>query len=125
MSEIKEFVCIRCPLGCNVKAEVSEGEIVSITGNTCPRGAEYVTAELTAPMRTVTSIVTVDGGVRPVVSVKTASDIPKGEIMNCVKAIKESKVTAPITIGQVIVADVCGTGVDVIATDNCDAVQGG
>ena len=120
--ETKEFVCIRCPLGCNVTATLTDGEITEITGNTCPRGADYVTKELTDPRRIVTSLVRVEGGALPVVSVKTASDIPKGEMFACAKALKETVVKAPVRIGDVVLRDVCGTGIDVVATANVDAV---
>lgn len=114
----KEFVCIRCPLGCNVSVEMEGEEIKSITGNTCPRGADYVTKELTDPRRIVTSLVKVKGGERPVVSVKTAADIPKDKIMNCIEELKQIEVAAPVQIGDVIIKDVCGTGVDIVATAN-------
>ncbi len=116
--ETKEFTCIRCPLGCNVVATLEDGKIVKIEGNTCPRGAEYVTNELTDPRRIVTSLVKVAGGELPVVSVKTASDIPKGKIFECLDALKTVTLTAPVHIGDVVVPDVCGTGVNVVATSN-------
>jgi CxxC motif-containing protein len=114
--EKKEFVCIRCPLGCNITVETEKNEILSITGNTCPRGADYVTKELTDPRRTVTSLVKVKGGALPVVSVKTASDIPKDSIFDCIRALKDIEVQAPVEIGDVILRDVCGSGIDVVAT---------
>ncbi len=119
--ETKEFTCIRCPLGCNVTATLEDGKIVGITGNTCPRGAEYVTNELTDPRRIVTSLVRVEGGIRAVASVKTASDIPKGKIFDCLEEIKKAKVSAPVRIGDVIIKDVCGTGIDVVATCDVEA----
>lgn len=118
MTETKEFTCIRCPLGCQVVATLEDGKIVSITGNTCPRGAEYVTNELTDPRRIVTSLVKVTGGSQPVVSVKTASDIPKGKIFDCLAALRSVELVAPVRIGDVVLADVCGTGVDIVATSN-------
>ncbi len=120
--ERKEFVCIGCPLGCNVTVEAEGKEIKSITGNTCPRGADYVTKELTDPRRIVTSLVRVKGGELPVVSVKTAADIPKGEIGECVKVLKEVELEAPVCIGDVVVENVCGTGVNIIATKNIEKV---
>lgn len=117
-SERKEFVCIRCPLGCNISVELESGDIKHITGNTCPRGADYVTGELTDPRRIVTSLVRVQGGELPVVSVKTAADIPKDKIGDCVKALKEIDLTAPVHIGDIVVENVCGTGVDIVATAN-------
>ena len=108
MADKKEFVCIRCPLGCGITVETSDGEIKSITGNTCPRGADYVTGELTDPRRTVTSLVRVRGGEMPVVSVKTAADIPR--------ELKGIELSPPVHMGDVILEDVCGTGVNVVAT---------
>lgn len=114
--EKREFVCIGCPLGCNVSAETEGGEIKNITGNTCPRGADYVTKEFTDPRRIVTSLVRVTGGELPVASVKTASDIPKGKIRECIGVLKNVELRAPVRMGEVVAENVCGTGIDVIAT---------
>lgn len=118
MSDKKEFVCIRCPLGCNITVETEGTEIKSITGNTCPRGADYVTKELTDPRRIVTSLVRVRGGELPVVSVKTAADIPKDKILDCIKVLKDIELSAPVRMGDVVAEDVCGTGVNIVATAN-------
>ena len=114
--EKREFVCIGCPLGCNVTVELDGTEIKNITGNTCPRGADYVTKELTDPRRIVTSLVRVTGGELPVVSVNTASDIPMDNIRDCIRALKDVELSAPVHVGDVVLKDVCGTGINVIAT---------
>ena len=93
-------------------------EIISISGNTCKNGDKYARKELTNPTRIVPSLVRVVGGTLGMVSVKTASDIPKGKIFDCVKALKDVEVQAPVKIGDVIVENVAGTGVNVIATKN-------
>lgn len=116
MSEKKEFVCIRCPLGCNITVELDGADIKSIAGNTCPRGADYVTKELTDPRRIVTSLVRVQDGELPVVSVKTAADIPKDKISDCIKELKGITLTAPVHMGDIVVENICGTGVNIIAT---------
>jgi len=116
--EVRELICIGCPMGCPLKVEMENGEVKSVTGNTCPRGADYAKKEVTNPTRIVTSSVTVEGaksGLKTV-SVKTAHDIPKGKIFDTVKAIKGLTVKAPVHIGDVIAADVAGTGVDMVAT---------
>ena len=118
MSEKKEFVCIRCPLGCNITVEMDGADIKSIAGNTCPRGADYVTKELTDPRRIVTSLVQVRDGELPVVSVKTASDIPKDKISDCIKELKRVTLTAPVHMGDIVVENICGTGVNIVATAN-------
>ncbi|MSC77187.1 DUF1667 domain-containing protein [Eubacterium ramulus] len=121
--ERKELICIGCPLGCNLTVEMDGGQVVSVNGNTCKRGDDYARKELTEPRRIVTSTVPVAGGNLPVVSVKTASDIPKGKIRECLCALKGVTLTAPVQIGDVIVENVADTGVDVIATKSISAVE--
>lgn len=114
--EKRELICIGCPLGCMITVEMDSGEIQSVKGNTCKRGEDYARKEVTNPTRIVTSIVKVTGGHLDMVSVKTRTDIPKGKIFDCAKALKGVTVAAPVHIGDVIVRDVAGTGVDIIAT---------
>ena len=121
--ERKELICIGCPLGCNLTVEMDGGQVVSVNGNTCKRGDDYARKELTDPRRIVTSTVPVAGGNLPVVSVKTASDIPKGKIRECLCALKVVTLTEPVQIGDVIVENVADTGVDVIATKSISAVE--
>ncbi len=116
----KQITCIGCPLGCAVTITMKQGEITSVTGYTCSRGEKYARKEVTHPTRIVTSIVKVNEGDIQMVSVKTESDIPKDKIFDCMEAIREIVVTAPVKIGDIIVPDVCGTGVNVIATKNID-----
>lgn len=121
--ERKELICIGCPLGCNLTVEMDGGQVVSVNGNTCKRGDDYARKELTDPRRIVTSTVPVAGGNLPVVSVKTASDIPKEKIRECLCALKGVTLIAPVQIGDVIVENVADTGVDVIATKSISAVE--
>ena len=121
--EQKNLTCIGCPLGCMITVELKNGEVISVAGNTCKRGDDYARKEVISPTRIVTSTVKVSGGNAPTVSVKTKSDIPKDKIFDCAKALKEVEVKAPIAIGDVILADVAGTGVDVVATKGVEAVH--
>ena len=114
--EQRNIICIGCPLGCQITVETINNEIFSINGNTCKRGEDYARKEIVSPARIVTSTVKVSGGKVPVVSVKTKSDIPKSKIFDCVKALKEVIVQAPVKIGDVILSNVADTGVDVVAT---------
>ena len=116
--EMKQLVCIGCPLGCNLQVTIEDDHTISVTGNTCPRGADYARKEMTDPRRIVTSSVKVTGGHLASVSVKTESDIPKGKIFDCVKALREVELTAPVSIGQIVLRNVADTGVNVIATKN-------
>ena len=117
----ENLTCICCPMGCSIRVELENGEIRSVTGNTCKNGDQYARRELTNPTRIVTSTVRLRGGTVPVISVKTASDIPKGKVFACVQAMQSLEAQAPVRIGQVIAENIAGTGVDVVATRNADA----
>lgn len=112
----RELTCICCPVGCALTVNIASDNNVTVTGNRCPRGAAYGEKEVTNPTRIVTSTVRVAGYPDTVVSVKTASDIPKGKITDCMKALAGVTATAPIHVGDVIVKNVADTGVDIVAT---------
>ena len=121
--EQKSLTCIGCPLGCQLIVELENGEVISVIGNTCKRGDDYARKEVTSPTRIVTSTVKVTGGKSSMVSVKTKSDIPKEKIFECVKVLKVVEVQAPIAIGDVVLSNVVGTGVDIVATKDVEAVE--
>ena len=118
--ECKELTCIGCPMGCQLTVEFDreKEEVYSVTGNTCMIGDKYARNEVLHPERTVTSTVTVDGGDKPRLSVKTSGNIPKDKIFECMKAIDAVRVQAPVKIGDVVIENVCGTGINVVATRN-------
>lgn len=118
--ETKNLICINCPMGCALTVEMEGQEVVSVSGNTCKRGDTYARKEVTNPTRIVTSTVRVAGGEADMVSVKTKEDIPKGKIAECIKALKDVQVQAPVHIGDVLVTDIAGTGVDIVATKNIE-----
>ncbi|MBR1409337.1 MAG: DUF1667 domain-containing protein [Clostridia bacterium] len=110
-----EITCINCPVGCRMEVEVSGGEVLSVTGNACRRGEVYARQECVAPLRMVTAVIPVSGSVMPL-SVKTRTPIPKALIGECMGALSALRVSAPVAAGSVVLPDVCGTGVDIIAT---------
>ena len=112
----RELTCIGCPMGCGLTVEIENGEVTSVTGNTCKIGDTYARKEVTNPTRIVTSTVVIDGGVHARLPVKTASDIPKSAIFSVMDKINKVRVKAPVKIGEVVLKDVAGTGVDVVAT---------
>ena len=111
---MKELICIVCPKGCHLKVDEEKG--YAVTGNGCPRGAEYGKIELTHPTRVVTSTVRCVGGAHPRCPVKTDGAIPKGLIREAMAALEGVTLTAPVALGQVAVANVCGTGVNFVTT---------
>jgi len=118
----REIVCIVCPVGCRITAVLENGGVADIKGNTCERGADYARAEIMAPMRNITTIVKVDGGDLPYVSVKTSAPIPKALMLDAVRAAGGLQPAAPVNIGDVLMKDVLGTGSDIVATLRVRAV---
>ena len=116
--EIRNLTCIGCPLGCSLSVQIENEQVVSVSGNTCPRGDAYARKEVTNPTRIVTSTVRVAGANGGVVSCKTQEDIPKNMIFDVVNALKDVEVNPPVRIGDVLVENVAGTGVNVVATKN-------
>ena len=113
---MKELICIVCPRGCRLKVD----DDLNVTGNFCPRGAQYAKDELTDPKRMITSFVRVKNRKDTVVSVKTSTAIPKGMIFEVMEEINKVGVDAPTHIGDVAIANVLGTGADIIITKNIE-----
>ena len=118
---MREMICICCPMGCRLTVDDSDVNNVKVSGNTCPRGEKYGKEEVVCPKRMVTSVVRVKGGDVAMVSVKTKEAIEKSRIFDALDALKGVEVKAPVKIGDVIVKDVLGSGVDFIATKNVAA----
>ncbi|QGU94025.1 DUF1667 domain-containing protein [Clostridium bovifaecis] len=112
----KELTCIGCPIGCMLDVSLEDNKVVDVKGNTCLKGKTYAEKECTNPTRIVTSSVKVRNGEIDAVSVKTEADIPKSMIMKCVEELKGVTVEAPVNIGDVIVRNISGTKVNIIAT---------
>lgn len=112
-----ELTCIVCPMGCRITVETADGEM-KISGNTCKRGEMYARQESVCPMRTLTSLVRVRGGEGPLCPVKTKENVPKAKLNDVLKVVRTVTVDAPVRIGDVLVRDIAGTGVDLVATAN-------
>lgn len=117
MLESHQLVCISCPMGCRLTLEKDESPIgYSVTGNNCKRGVEYAITEMTNPTRMVTSTVVIEGACLSRLPVRTNRPIPKGRIMDCMELINGLTVISPVHIGQVLIKDLFGTGVNLIAS---------
>ena len=103
----RELTCIACPLGCPITVELEGKEIISVAGNTCPRGKEYAVNECTRPVRTVTTTVRCKGG--GMVAVKTAKPIPKDKVFEAMSIINKAVPTPPISVGDIIIEDLFGS----------------
>jgi CxxC motif-containing protein len=127
MSETRRFVCIVCPRGCSLEVDVDQVgsaaamdsvRVVAVRGNSCKRGEEYARKEVVDPRRTLTSTVRTEGSARRRLSVKTAGSIPLGRLRDAARALDEVVVTAPVGCGDVLLRNLLGLGVDVVATDD-------
>ncbi len=117
--EMKTLTCIRCPRGCQVSATLRDGEVTAISGNSCKRGEVYAKAELTNPVRTVTTSVPVVGSpTEKMVSAKTSRDVPKDMVFKVMEAVMPLVAHHPVRIGDVLCENIAGTGADLIATRN-------
>lgn len=117
--EVKDITCIRCPMGCALEVSVKSApmglEVLKVAGNQCARGARYGAEEATHPMRTVTACVCVPGALEPV-SAKTAAAVDRDRVREVARAIAALEVSLPVHAGDVLVEDIAGTGVSVVAT---------
>ena len=112
----KELTCIVCPIGCRLCAEVNENnEVISVSGNTCPRGRVYAEAELTHPTRTLTTTVAVAGRDGMMLPVKTDKPISKENLLPAMEILRSVRVSLPIKIGEIVYPDLLGEA-NVVAT---------
>ena len=113
MMAIRKMICITCPRGCHLEVDT---ETLAVRGNSCPKGVEYGKNEVTDPRRVLTSTVRLEGVPGACrLPVKTAAPIPKGLLMQAMAALDAVTVTAPVAVGQVVIHDLLGTGVDLVA----------
>lgn len=113
-----QLICIGCPVGCLVNVKRKEDGSLEISGNTCKKGEDYARSEMTAPVRGVTSMIRLTNG--KVVPVKTAGEIPKDKIDDCMREIKAAVATPPIRVGDILIKNVVQTGISIIATMNIE-----
>ena len=110
------LICINCPLGCHLTVE-KNGEEIIVTGNSCPRGEAYAVSEMTDPKRILTTTLEIINGKNhkrlPVIS---SAPISKDKIMDVMKYLKDKKVNLPINMNDIVVENVLGLGVDMIAS---------
>lgn len=116
--ERKTLICICCPIGCTIEAELEGNHVLSVHGNSCPRGEKYAKSELSNPVRTLTSTVRLTGSATgaAVVPVRSAREIPKGKMLDCMKELSRVSIPAPVHIGDTALKNAAGTGVDIVVT---------
>jgi CxxC motif-containing protein len=118
MTETKELICIRCPMGCPLRLEHEGTSIVEISGNECKRGAKYARQEFTEPRRGLSTTVAIANGQWERLPVKTIIPVYKDRVIEAAREIHRlNNLQAPVRIGQVLIKDLLGEpGLDVVAT---------
>lgn len=112
----REIICTSCPLGCHVFVELNGEDIVSVRGNTCVRGERYARSEMINPLRTVTTTVALCGG--GVLPVKSDAPLSRKKIPQYLERIHKITAQPPICIGDILLEDIDGSGVNIVATQN-------
>lgn len=112
----KEIICTVCPRGCRIMVEGENGAIHRVEGHSCGRGRAYAETEFAAPVRTLTTTVRLLGGQEELLPVRSCAPLPRERLLDCMAVIRTTEVRPPVTMHQVIVPDICGSGVDIIAT---------
>ena len=114
MSNVANITCIVCPMGCPLKVTKLENGY-KVEGNTCKRGEKYGVEELTNPRRVITTTVRLNGSYLNLLPVKTEDSVPKGMMFEIMEELDKITVTAPINVGDVIVENILGTGVNIVS----------
>ena len=112
----KEIICTVCPRGCHIMVEGGKEAVASAAGYGCKRGLEYATAEFTHPVRILTTTVKMAGVENDLLPVRSSRPIPKEKLFECMEVIRTVEATLPVACYDVLVSDICGTGVDIVAT---------
>ena len=120
---IRKMTCIICPNGCDLEAQITDGKCESVSGNLCPKGAQYAAQEVEEPKRTIASSVTVKNGVLPLVSVRLNRAVPKEKIFNVMEAVRRIVLDAPVYAGDIASENILGLGSDLIVTKNVERAE--
>jgi len=115
-AEKKHFVCVVCPIGCEIDVVHDGSRIVSMDGSKCEKSQEFISQELIEPMRILTTTVRIQGSRWVVIPVRTDKAVPKRLFPRIMKQLKRIKLQAPVSMLDVVVRDVLDTGANIVAT---------
>ena len=111
----RELICVTCPIGCRLKVTSTADDPMHVTGQICERGVTYAHNEITNPVRMVCTTAKIKGGIHSVIPVKTDKAIPDRYKLDVVKAVNGVVLTSPVKRGDVVLSDLFGTGVNIVA----------
>jgi len=112
----RHFVCVVCPIGCEIDVVHYGGKIISMEGNKCEKSEEFVSQELIEPMRILTTTVRIKWSKWAVIPVRTDKAVPKRLFPRIMKQLRRIRLQAPVNMLDVVVKDVLDTGANIIAT---------
>ncbi|MDB4349501.1 DUF1667 domain-containing protein [Omnitrophica bacterium] len=113
---IRKLTCIECPKGCVLSLDVEDCRVVETAGSECPKGEKYAVSEIENPTRILTSTVLAEGQSLKMIPVRTDRPIPKAYISNGMEEIKKIRIRRFLHMGDIIIRDFMGLGVNLIAT---------
>ncbi|PIU67830.1 MAG: molybdopterin oxidoreductase [Armatimonadetes bacterium CG07_land_8_20_14_0_80_40_9] len=116
MDKSLDLTCIACPLGCRIKLKVKGKKILNLEGNQCRRGEDYAQAEFTNPLRMLTTTVQIKGAHLPLLPIRTSTPLPKGMLDPALNLLAKKRVKAPVKMGDIIIKNILGSKVDIVAT---------
>ena len=112
----KEIICTVCPRGCHIKVVGNENTVESLEGYSCKRGIEYATSEFISPVRILTTTVKIEGNNMDLLPVRSSKPLAKEKLFECMEVIKKTSVKLPVKQYDVIIAGICGSDADIVAT---------
>jgi CxxC motif-containing protein len=115
-AEKTHFVCVICPIGCEIDVVHDRDRIISMEGNKCKKSEEFVKQELIEPMRVLTTTVRIEGARWPIIPVRTDKPVPKRLFPRIMSQLRRIELQAPVGMLDPVVKDVAETGANVIAT---------
>ena len=117
----KEIICTVCPRGCHIMVEGDGEKVLTAEGYSCKRGLEYANTEYAHPVRILTTTVKIAGVQNDLLPVRSSQPVPKEKLFACMDVIRTTAVKLPVQRYDVVIPNICGTGVDIVATKTLGA----
>ena len=113
---LDRLTCVLCPVGCELQVRKDESGELDVQGNQCDKGVPFAVEEILHPKRNLATSIPVQGTASKMVSVRLSGPVLREMIFPVLAEIAKLRPEVPVRRGQVLIANVLGTGVDVIAT---------
>jgi CxxC motif-containing protein len=113
---VDRLTCVLCPVGCELEVRGDRAGEIEVSGNQCDKGVPFAVEEVLRPKRNLATSVPIKGTAARMVSVRLSGPVPREMLFAVLAEIAKLRPEGPVRRGQVLIADVLATGVDVIAT---------